>query len=98
MDNFGDVLMSGSEAGDRYLGYGFSDRRQLVAEHGFSALLTVESDGRRSSVLSGTVVRFWGSRRTGPPLRAASGSRAPQEQVRAPRPAAVIACTRHRRG
>ena len=51
MDNFVDVLMAGSEDVDRYLAYDWSDRRQLVAEHGFSALLTVESDGRRSSVL-----------------------------------------------
>jgi 7,8-dihydropterin-6-yl-methyl-4-(beta-D-ribofuranosyl)aminobenzene 5'-phosphate synthase len=51
MDNFVDLLMAGSEDVRRYLGYDFSDRRQLVAEHGFSALLTVESGGRRSSVL-----------------------------------------------
>jgi 7,8-dihydropterin-6-yl-methyl-4-(beta-D-ribofuranosyl)aminobenzene 5'-phosphate synthase len=51
MDNFVDVLMAGSEDVHRYLAYDWSDRRQLVAEHGFSALLTVESDGRRSSVL-----------------------------------------------
>jgi 7,8-dihydropterin-6-yl-methyl-4-(beta-D-ribofuranosyl)aminobenzene 5'-phosphate synthase len=51
MDNFVDLLMSGSEDVHRHLAYDFSDRRQLVAEHGFSALLTVESGGRRSSVL-----------------------------------------------
>jgi 7,8-dihydropterin-6-yl-methyl-4-(beta-D-ribofuranosyl)aminobenzene 5'-phosphate synthase len=51
IDNFVDVLMAGSEDVHRYLAYDFSDRRQLVAEHGFSALLTVESDGRRSSIL-----------------------------------------------
>jgi 7,8-dihydropterin-6-yl-methyl-4-(beta-D-ribofuranosyl)aminobenzene 5'-phosphate synthase len=51
MDNFVDVLMAGSEDVHRYLAYDFSDRKQLVAEHGFSALVTVESDGRRSSVL-----------------------------------------------
>ena len=51
MDNFVDVLMAGSEDVDRYLANDFSDRKQLVAEHGFSALVTVESDGRRSSVL-----------------------------------------------
>jgi 7,8-dihydropterin-6-yl-methyl-4-(beta-D-ribofuranosyl)aminobenzene 5'-phosphate synthase len=51
MDNFVDVLMAGSEDVHRYLAYDFADRRQLVAEHGFSALVTVESDGRRSSVL-----------------------------------------------
>lgn len=51
MDNFVDVLMAGSEDVHRYLAYDFSDRRQLVAEHGFSALVTVECDGRRSSAL-----------------------------------------------
>jgi 7,8-dihydropterin-6-yl-methyl-4-(beta-D-ribofuranosyl)aminobenzene 5'-phosphate synthase len=33
------------------LAYDFSDRQQLVAEHGFSALVTVEAGGRRSSIL-----------------------------------------------
>jgi len=51
MDNFVDVLMAGSEDVHRYVASDLSDREQLVAEHGFSALLTVESDGRRSSVL-----------------------------------------------
>jgi 7,8-dihydropterin-6-yl-methyl-4-(beta-D-ribofuranosyl)aminobenzene 5'-phosphate synthase len=51
MDNFVDVLMAGSEDVRRYLAYDLADREQLVAEHGFSALVTVEADGRRSSVL-----------------------------------------------
>jgi 7,8-dihydropterin-6-yl-methyl-4-(beta-D-ribofuranosyl)aminobenzene 5'-phosphate synthase len=51
MDNFVDVLIAGAEDVHRYLAYDFADRRQLIAEHGFSALVTVESDGRRSSVL-----------------------------------------------
>jgi 7,8-dihydropterin-6-yl-methyl-4-(beta-D-ribofuranosyl)aminobenzene 5'-phosphate synthase len=51
MDNFVDILMAGSEDVDRYVAYDLSDREQLVAEHGFSALVTVESDGRRSSAL-----------------------------------------------
>ena len=51
MDNFVDTLLAGSEDVHRYIIGDFSDRRQLVAEHGFSALVTVESDGRRSSVL-----------------------------------------------
>ena len=51
MDNFVDVLMAGSEGVDRYLVRDLGDREQLIAEHGFSALVTVESDGRRSSVL-----------------------------------------------
>jgi 7,8-dihydropterin-6-yl-methyl-4-(beta-D-ribofuranosyl)aminobenzene 5'-phosphate synthase len=51
MDNFVDVLMAGSEDVHRYLAHDLSDREQLVAEHGFSALVTVEFDGRRSSAL-----------------------------------------------
>jgi 7,8-dihydropterin-6-yl-methyl-4-(beta-D-ribofuranosyl)aminobenzene 5'-phosphate synthase len=51
VDNYVDVLMAGSEDVHRYLAYDFSDRNQLIAEHGFSALVTVECDGRRSSVL-----------------------------------------------
>ena len=35
----------------RYLAQDFSDRVELIAEHGFSALVTVESGGRRSSIL-----------------------------------------------
>ena len=52
VDNFVDILMAGGEGVRRFpLAYDFLDRRQLVAEHGFSALVTVESGGRRSSVL-----------------------------------------------
>src|SRR5262245_22835086 len=51
MDNFVDLLMAGSEDVRRHRAYDFADRNQLVAEHGFSALVTVQSDGRRSSVL-----------------------------------------------
>ena len=51
IDNFVDVLMAGSEDVHRYVAYDFSDRGQLIAEHGFSALVTVECDGRRSSIL-----------------------------------------------
>jgi 7,8-dihydropterin-6-yl-methyl-4-(beta-D-ribofuranosyl)aminobenzene 5'-phosphate synthase len=51
VDNFVDVLMAGSEGVHRYLAYDFSDRKQLVAEHGFSALVSVVADGRRSSML-----------------------------------------------
>ena len=35
----------------RYLASDLSQREQLVAEHGFSALITIESDGQRGSVL-----------------------------------------------
>jgi len=51
VDNFVDVLMAGSEGVRRYLATDWGDRDQLIAEHGFSALITVESRGRRSSVL-----------------------------------------------
>jgi 7,8-dihydropterin-6-yl-methyl-4-(beta-D-ribofuranosyl)aminobenzene 5'-phosphate synthase len=51
MDNFVDLLAAGEEGVQRYVQPDFGDREQLVAEHGFSALVTVEVDGRRSSVL-----------------------------------------------
>src|SRR5690349_22441605 len=51
MDNFVDVLMAGSEGVRRYAARDFSDRDQLVAEHGFSALMTVQSGGDWKSVL-----------------------------------------------
>jgi 7,8-dihydropterin-6-yl-methyl-4-(beta-D-ribofuranosyl)aminobenzene 5'-phosphate synthase len=51
VDNFVDVLMAGADGVHRYLAGDFGDRDQLIAEHGFSALVTVERDGRRSSVL-----------------------------------------------
>jgi 7,8-dihydropterin-6-yl-methyl-4-(beta-D-ribofuranosyl)aminobenzene 5'-phosphate synthase len=51
VDNFVDVLTAGSDDVHRYLAHDLADRDQLIAEHGFSALVTVESDGRRSSVL-----------------------------------------------
>jgi len=51
VDNFVDVLMAGSDVVGRYLASDFGNRDQLIAEHGFSALITVESGGRRSSVL-----------------------------------------------
>jgi len=51
VDNFVDVLMAGSEGVRRYLATDWGDRDQLIAEHGFSALITIESHGRWSSVL-----------------------------------------------
>ena len=51
VDNFVDLLMAGSDGVRRYLPTDFDDRDQLLAEHGFSALVTVESRGRRSSLL-----------------------------------------------
>src|SRR6201993_5525847 len=51
VDNFVDVLMAGSEGVRRYLATDWGDCDQLIAEHGFSALITVEAHGRRSSLL-----------------------------------------------
>jgi 7,8-dihydropterin-6-yl-methyl-4-(beta-D-ribofuranosyl)aminobenzene 5'-phosphate synthase len=51
MDNFVDVLMAGEEGVHRYLENDFADREQLVAEHGFSALVTVRRGDERSSLL-----------------------------------------------
>src|SRR5438309_9223681 len=51
VDNFVDLLMAGTDGVRRYLVSDFGGRDQLIAEHGFSALITVESHGRRSSLL-----------------------------------------------
>ena len=51
VDNFVDVLMAGSDGVNRYLAADFGDHDQLIAEHGFSALITVEGRGHRQSVL-----------------------------------------------
>jgi len=52
MDLFLDILMAGQEGVRRFpLAYDWSDRDSLIAEHGFSSLITVESDGHRSAVL-----------------------------------------------
>jgi 7,8-dihydropterin-6-yl-methyl-4-(beta-D-ribofuranosyl)aminobenzene 5'-phosphate synthase len=51
VDNFVDLLMADSDGVRRYIASDFGDRDQLIAEHGFSALITVESSGRRMSVL-----------------------------------------------
>jgi 7,8-dihydropterin-6-yl-methyl-4-(beta-D-ribofuranosyl)aminobenzene 5'-phosphate synthase len=52
VDNFVDIFLAGAEGVRRFpLAYDFFDRQQLVAEHGFSALVTVEAGGRRSSIL-----------------------------------------------
>jgi len=51
IDNFLDVLMAGEAGVARYQARDFGASEQLVAEHGFSALVTVERDGERSSVL-----------------------------------------------
>jgi 7,8-dihydropterin-6-yl-methyl-4-(beta-D-ribofuranosyl)aminobenzene 5'-phosphate synthase len=52
MDLSLDILMSGQEGVQRFkLAYDWSDHDSLLAEHGFSALITVEAQGRRRSVL-----------------------------------------------
>lgn len=52
VDNQIDLLMAGQQGVRRFsLAYDWSDRENLVAEHGFSALVTVEIDGTRRSVL-----------------------------------------------
>src|SRR5262249_52416106 len=43
--------MAGGDGVRRYLTSDFGDRDQLIAEHGFSALITVERRGSRSSML-----------------------------------------------
>lgn len=52
MDTFVDILMAGGDGVQRFkLAYDWSDRENLMAEHGFSALLSVEVDGSRGAVL-----------------------------------------------
>jgi 7,8-dihydropterin-6-yl-methyl-4-(beta-D-ribofuranosyl)aminobenzene 5'-phosphate synthase len=51
IDNYLDLLMAGQEGVDRYQARDFGESAQLVAEHGFSALVSVESDDVRHSVL-----------------------------------------------
>jgi 7,8-dihydropterin-6-yl-methyl-4-(beta-D-ribofuranosyl)aminobenzene 5'-phosphate synthase len=51
IDNFLDLLMAGQEGVVRYRTRDFGAAEQLVAEHGFSALVTVEREGERRTVL-----------------------------------------------
>lgn len=52
MDLYLDVLMAGEDGVQRFkLAYDWADHDSLLAEHGFSALVTVESQGERTSVL-----------------------------------------------
>jgi 7,8-dihydropterin-6-yl-methyl-4-(beta-D-ribofuranosyl)aminobenzene 5'-phosphate synthase len=51
IDNFLDVLMAGDDGVARYQARDFGATEQLVAEHGFSALVSVERDGGRRTVL-----------------------------------------------
>ncbi len=51
IDNFLDLLMAGEAGVVRYQARDLGAAEQLVAEHGFSALVTVERDGDRRTVL-----------------------------------------------
>ena len=51
IDNFLDVLMADEESVARYRARDFGAAEQLVAEHGFSALVSVERGGDRRAVL-----------------------------------------------
>lgn len=51
VDNFVDILIAGDEGIQRYLVKDLADREQLIAEHGFSALVTLRSGSERSSIL-----------------------------------------------
>src|SRR5438045_5540801 len=52
VDNFVDILLPGTEMVRRApLAWDWSEREQLIAEHGYSLLLTVQREGRSESVL-----------------------------------------------
>lgn len=52
MDTFVDILMASSEGVQRWkLAYDWSERENLLAEHGFSVLISLEVDGSRTAVL-----------------------------------------------
>jgi 7,8-dihydropterin-6-yl-methyl-4-(beta-D-ribofuranosyl)aminobenzene 5'-phosphate synthase len=51
VDNYVDVLLAGAEGVQRYQVHDFADRDQLVAEHGFSALVTIRSGEQRTHLL-----------------------------------------------
>ena len=51
VDGFVDVLMADSPGVERYRASDWGDRDQLIAEHGFAALVTVTVEGDRRSVL-----------------------------------------------
>jgi 7,8-dihydropterin-6-yl-methyl-4-(beta-D-ribofuranosyl)aminobenzene 5'-phosphate synthase len=51
VDNYLDVLMAGEDGVTRYQARDFGAPEQLVAEHGFSALVTVEHAGDRQTLL-----------------------------------------------
>ena len=52
VDNFVDILLPGTETVQRApLAWNWSEREQLIAEHGYSLLLTVQREGRNESIL-----------------------------------------------
>jgi 7,8-dihydropterin-6-yl-methyl-4-(beta-D-ribofuranosyl)aminobenzene 5'-phosphate synthase len=52
VDNFIDILLPGTEMVQRPpFVWDWSEREQLIAEHGYSLLLTVQREGRTESVL-----------------------------------------------
>src|SRR5258708_25504258 len=52
VDNSLDILMPSDEVAHRApLHYNWSEREQLIAEHGYSLLLTVHREGRSASAL-----------------------------------------------
>src|SRR5258708_19644354 len=52
VDNSLDILMPSDEVAQRApLHYNWTEREQLIAEHGYSLLLTVQREGRSESVL-----------------------------------------------
>jgi 7,8-dihydropterin-6-yl-methyl-4-(beta-D-ribofuranosyl)aminobenzene 5'-phosphate synthase len=51
IDNFVDLLMAGTEDVRRYVASDFGSRDQLIAEHGFSALVTVDTGGGSNQLL-----------------------------------------------
>jgi 7,8-dihydropterin-6-yl-methyl-4-(beta-D-ribofuranosyl)aminobenzene 5'-phosphate synthase len=52
VDNSLDILLLSDEVAQRApLHYGWSEREQLIAEHGYSLLLTVQREGRSDSLL-----------------------------------------------
>ena len=52
MDTFVDILIAGAEGVQRFkLAYDWSERDNLLAEHGFSAMISLERTGSRSAIL-----------------------------------------------
>src|SRR5213078_1085101 len=56
VDGFVDVLMADAPGVERYRASDWGDRDQLLAEHGFAALVTVTVDGVRAADLRAIVI------------------------------------------